>query len=115
MEQRCPLKDWYVWRHTLKGSKGGRQVCQVHTVSHPRTLKSSALQWGPRIYNAKLVNKCQVNFKGKIFSFKLLFDLEHQVLYFKYQIDIYKFLQHQQIHISTITYFTPNCLLQFSA
>ena len=46
-------------------------------------------------------------------QFKLVFDLEYQVLYFIYQIDICRFLQHQQLYISTITCFTlklsPTC------
>ena len=46
---------------------------------------------------------------AEFFSCKLVFDLEYPVLYFKYQIDIFRFLQHQQMHISTFTYFTPTC------
>jgi hypothetical protein len=42
-------------------------------------------------------------------SCKLVFDLEYLVLSFKYQTDIFRFLQHQQMHISAITYFTPAC------
>jgi len=35
-------------------------------------------------------------FSTEIFSCKLVFDLEYQVLYFKYQIYVYRFLQHQK-------------------
>ena len=52
---------------------------------------------------------------AEIFSCKLVFDLQYQVLYFKYKIDIYSFLQHQQMHISTIMCCTPNYLLHVSA
>jgi hypothetical protein len=45
----------------------------------------------------------------------MVFDMENQVLYFKYQIDIYIFLEQQQVQISTFTYFTPNNLLRVSA
>jgi len=46
-----------------------------------------------------------------MFSCKLVFEQEYHALCFKYQIGIYKFLQHQQTHSSTIMCFIPNYLL----